>query len=591
LHAWQAAAAAGLLFALWQAAPGLRLRLWEQGLVCALGVLAAGGLLTAWDPQAHLNACLWLGGGLLAALLARRAPGWTPAAAARLVAGTGIVLGGVFLASGYGFAQAFSGTDLSGPVVMPHLSARWFSPNQNLLAAGWVVPALLVCAAAAQAGKRWAWLGLGLGLGALVYAGSRGAYLSLGAGLAWWVLRQPRRAPALALAALIVVSTALLAWRAPFSRLAVRWQENASAGAADQNYYRRSDFWRGALSLSREAPWTGRGLGSFPTLAWRLDLPVQLDERAPIARYRLRLEHAHDEWLELAVESGWLWTAAVALAVLAWLWHRWRQPLREAWSPALEAGIVAALALSLVDMNLRTPGILALLLFSAAALDKVSQPAAVTKPWGWSLMVLLALLSGLGLWALRFAALNPRPGQDEALLAACLQPLDGRVQARRLEQGAVPFPWASWSARHELRWHWALAEHLSTQGVAEARTHAAAITSLRPYWAPGWMFRAYIESRVPLARGDQRANGAVAEALRLEPNYCSALAWQVDEALDHGRLEEAKALLRHINAVQDLRFQQEDPDAYSLQIQAVDAGWLAARNKSLHLSTTFRPKS
>ncbi len=45
----------------------------------------------------------------------------------------------------------------------------------------------------------------------------------------------------------------------------------------------------------------------------------------PIARYRLSLDHAYNDWLELAVEAGWPLALASAALVLAWLWRRWRR--------------------------------------------------------------------------------------------------------------------------------------------------------------------------------------------------------------------------------------------------------------------------
>ena len=97
-------------------------------------------------------------------------------------------------------------------------------------------------------------------------------------------------------------------------------------GFVDDNFFRRADFWKGALRLGRQRPWLGHGLGSFEAAAEKLDLPTPLTERLPIARYRLRLEHAHNEGLESAVEIGWPATLLMVLAALAWALSRLRAP-------------------------------------------------------------------------------------------------------------------------------------------------------------------------------------------------------------------------------------------------------------------------
>jgi O-antigen ligase len=585
LHAWQACAASLLLgVGLWMAPPRL-----TRGETYFAGVLIllAPGLAWALDPQAHLNSLLAAAAGLALFALARREPAWTPKRAAKLWLALGVLLSGFFVAAGFGLAGQFSGTDLSGPVVMPHLSARWLAPNQNLLAGAWAVPAILLALDGALQGRRWLWLGALLASMAVVYAGSRGAYLALGAGLAWWALRSPRRGRAVLAALLTALLCAGQAWRAPYSRLAQRVSEQASGASADENFYRRQDFWKGALTLSREAPLRGHGLGSFALAARRLDLPTPLSERAPIARYRLSLDHAHNDWLELAVELGWPLAVLAGLGVLAWLWRRWRSS-RSAWEPALEGAVVSTLALSLFDMDLRNPGVLCLVLLSAAALSKRSAGEQGPR-WAWTLLSALMVLSAAGLWCVRES--RKRDLGAISYAGQCLQPLDAAHLAQQLGRGYTLWPWAAWAGRNDAEW-------LSAQAYVTAELGGDAVAAMaleqraalaRPYWAPGWFKLA--ERQSIAGRPEAEVGASIARALALEPNFARALAWRCDQALAQGHRAEAQSLYRLIQHIQTLRYTQEEPDAYSLFIQSIPADWMRSRGPKLGLKAKQVAKS
>jgi O-antigen ligase len=587
LHAWQAVVASLLLaVALWLSPP--RLTRGEGFFALLLCALSAG---TAWalDPQAHLNSLLAVAAGLALFALARREAAWTPARAAKLWLALGVLLSGLFVAAGFGLAGHFSGTDLSGPVVMPHLVARWFAPNQNLLAGAWAVPAILLSLEGVMLGRRWLWTGALLASMAVVYAGSRGAYLALGAGLAWWVLRHQQRGLALRCALLIAVLCALQAWQAPYSRLAHRVSEQASSASADENYYRRQDFWRGAVTLSREAPLRGHGLGSFALAAWHLDLPTPLSEREPIARYRLSLEHAHNDWLELAVEIGWPLAVFAGLAVLFWLWKRWQSPWT-AWAPGLEGAVVAALALSLFDMDLRNPGVMALVLLAAGSLAEQREAPAGPR-WAWATISLCFLLSATGLWCVRQSR-HPHLGSPSfSSAAAWLQPLDAEHQAQVLAHGAEPWPWAAWAGRFQAPWLSAQATSLADRDrdavAALALEQRAALT--RPYWAPGWFKLA--ERQSVAGRPEAEVGASIGRALALEPNFARALAWRCDQALAQGHRAEAQSLYRLIQHIQTLRYSQEEADAYSLFIQSIPPDWLRSRGPKLGLKADLGPQS
>jgi O-antigen ligase len=404
LHAWQApVAAAALLGALWAGRDRLPswsgLDAWERALALLWAALLPGALL-GLRPQFSLNA--WAVVGALLALLAllRRSPRPLLGAVQGWVLVSGVLYSALFLAYGFFAVGGYAGEELYGPVVRPHISARLFQPNQNLLAGGYSLPALLLATAlwlgAVRKSRSVALAAVALLTGAtVVYAGSRGVYLALAGGLAWMGLRWAApRAKAVIVFGLLLAVIALGAWKAPFSILAYRMTAQAEGKpAADTNNLRRKDFWAGAARLSLERPLLGHGLAGFSAAALRLDLPTALTERQPIARYRLRLEHAHNEWLELAVEAGWPVALGAAILVLAWLRRRWRSGSREPAVLGLEAGVVAAFILSLTDMNLRTPALAWSMLLVLAALEPLGSRSDSKR--GRSQLALLAGLFAL----------------------------------------------------------------------------------------------------------------------------------------------------------------------------------------------------
>lgn len=116
----------------------------------------------------------------------------------------------------------------------------------------------------------------------------------------------------------------------------------------------RSDIWsRTARAASDFAP-LGSGLGTFERVYPRYEDPAKVD-----ATY---VNHAHNDYLELALEGG----LPALLLVGAFLWWWIRQSIR-AWRssaepPAARAAAIAGTAIlvhSLVDFPLRTPAIAA----------------------------------------------------------------------------------------------------------------------------------------------------------------------------------------------------------------------------------------
>ncbi|HTB22032.1 MAG TPA: O-antigen ligase family protein [bacterium] len=580
LHPWQQALAAALLALLvWRGRS--RIPAWrdlggvERVLVLLMG-LAGLATIHSLRPQTSLNAWAALGLGLAAAFLLRR----RREALAPTVAKLWMFGGGAFTAAflAWGLAAWMLGPPAPDPVDV----ARWFFPNQNLLAGGVIVPAMLV----ALASLAWALplrerliarLSIALGGLALVWAGSRGAYLALAAGSFWLVARGPKRGWGFKgrVVALLLWVAAMACW-APFSRLALRIQNQDRPGLQDMNYYRRTDFWKGAAELSLRSPLLGQGPGAFSAAAYGLDLPTSLTPTEPVARYRLSLDHAHNEWLEAAVEAGWPIALMLLLCAGAWKLRRWRSERPDKDRLGLEAVLIAAGALSLVDMNLRTPALAWGLMLSFCAVEPLPRDDDATAQglsWSGKLAVIVAALA---VFCLAGSALAERFRKDQAsghadgrqaLTAICFQPLDAGLAVSARDQGVEAWPWSAWAGRRDPVWWWgeALRSTLPAEQAADARQAVA----LRPYFAPGWYWLGLKLAQNKDAAGASQAMG---QALSLEPNFCRVLAWEADQDEARGETAEARDLARKVFAVHSMRV--SSPDPYTSYIQSVDPDWL-----------------
>lgn len=588
LEAWQPALAALVLaLFLWRErarVPGFGAwSAFERVLALAL-LVAALGIAVSLRPQATLNAVAGLGLAFTIALVFRRQTRTLAPHVADFWMLGGALAAAVFI--GGGLVGWFFGLDS----VHPLDAARWFFPNQNLLAGGLILPALLLGLTRLgrpRGGRAPALFCVLLGVLALVFAGSRGAYFAFVAGSLWIVGRSlgGKRSQALLVrwTLLAMLFMGLLALWAPFSRLAVRMREQSTAGEQDDNYYRRKDFWVGALKLSSQRPLLGYGLNTFGAAAARLDLPTELTSEEPIARYRLALDHAHNDWLELAVETGWpLTLVLLLLCAAAWKWRRWRLASPDPDHLGLEAVLLAALTLSLVDMNLRTPGIAFGLMLSFCALEQKPWYRAPSKEASWPGaakaalgLALVALLCLGGSWIARLCKAGRGAGPTSSTLltaASFLQPLDASLAVvGAQEQGSTGWPWTAWAGRQDPGWWWYRANVAGKEGdraVQEADARQA--VALRPYFAPGWFWLGQI-----LGHAGQAADAepAMARALSLEPNFCRVLAWQAGQAQAKGDAAGAQALVRRILAIQPLRGVSAPAD-YTRYIQSVDPAWL-----------------
>ena len=327
---------------------------YEEWWALALGLLAAIAFLLSKPPRIALPSFLWLPGVLLAALLLQ--------AVAGIAAGREFVL---FHAGYLSWAAllAVLGATLSAQVGRPHFFSALATAilsgallSATLAYAQWLhlqlpwqvlfpVPDGAVMANVAQANILTSYLWLGIAsaillceqarltrLQALICilllgsaAGLTGSRMALlhGFGLlaaALVLFRQEQ--PAIRIQRLLLLGLALIAvvsvWRFFPGRGASamgRLARPVISGDA------RLDIWRDTLTLIRDHPWLGNGIGNFP---WRM---VEAAARAPQgAATHPGVEHAHNIFLQLAADFGVPLALAVLLFMLVWLVRAYRMP-------------------------------------------------------------------------------------------------------------------------------------------------------------------------------------------------------------------------------------------------------------------------
>ncbi len=259
-----------------------------------------------------------------------------------------------------------------------------------------------------RTGKGWTWLGLlgmlilgaALGFG-LLMTQSRASWLAAtGAGMlgvAWLVsgrlgrwLRLPQWAvfwigcgfvAGLALGVVIskphLVSTVLGTLPGPNSAVS------------------RVEIYKQVWSLAQDTPYTGAGLGAFPGVYSTFVLSIP----------SLYLTHAHNIWLNLLVEQGWLGAGAytLALGLTAWFGLIRLTTLKVAHRAVVAAGLLGLAALTfngLADATLVASRVApALLIPAGLALGGQVADEFAWRPtrWGWvSALALVALVAVAG---------------------------------------------------------------------------------------------------------------------------------------------------------------------------------------------------
>lgn len=182
--------------------------------------------------------------------------------------------------------------------------------------------------------------------GAMYVCDSLGAWIGLGVAVLLCVFRilwTERRIAALGVTGLAVIALAAVVLVGHES-VADLWSRNV-----------RPPIWKGVLAMVRDSPLIGKGLGTF-TYTYASYRPPEYHARPQASNLT---DHAHNEFLEIAAESGFF-----GLALMLWLLgvvfvRGWQGMAREgphrmivlgAWG-----GLVAMLVHNLFDINLRMP--------------------------------------------------------------------------------------------------------------------------------------------------------------------------------------------------------------------------------------------
>lgn len=339
---------------------------WELPLLLA-GWVTAQWLLLAGDgysARAHLPRLIaYLAAFLIAARLCARRD-----ARARLAAAIVLL---ALVEAAIGLAQYLAGWQqiyhLQKVFYTAHASGTYVNPNHF---AGLVAMALPLAFSAALGGwERYAPRvpnGEGRGVSparaalfsfltalllvAVLFSRSRGGLLAAAAGLAatgalWLGASRRRRAAALAVGVFLATAAALGAW-VGLEPVVERYETTG------RDIVARTAVWRDALELVAVRPLAGTGFGSFGDVY----------PRVQTAHLAFTVDHAHNDYLQLAVELG---VPAAALFVASWIYltaHGARAALARSATTSQRVqlagavgGAAALLAHALLDFNLQLP--------------------------------------------------------------------------------------------------------------------------------------------------------------------------------------------------------------------------------------------
>ncbi len=314
-------------------------------------------MLAMLPPVAMFLSILWAGG---------KNGSWL--AAAMIVA----TIAGILL----GLLQVSSANPPQSPWYLYKVSnfgfATGFFANSNHMASLLLVTLPFVAALGVSAGeatkdrrKRFSLLALSVGMIAVLIVGLAlngslaGAGLLLPVGLATLMmsLSLGKRLKLLAVGAGILAGILFIALL--FTPLA---EKMALAGASTSISTRKEMLGR-SIEAAREFGPVGSGLGSFAKVYPLFENPDSIDQTW--------VNHAHNDYLEIAVEWGLPGIALVAIFLLWWLsaiWSMARAPNASLYAKAGAIGSAAILLHSLVDFPLRTSAISSLFALCLALL-------------------------------------------------------------------------------------------------------------------------------------------------------------------------------------------------------------------------------
>ena len=195
----------------------------------------------------------------------------------------------------------------------------------------------------------------------IVTTRSRGAFLSLVLIVAFLGYLKNKRYALIALV-LIILTFSLLPTptNSPLMRL-------ITIGGKDPYAYTRISIWKSALSIFKDHPFLGTGIGTFKDAFLGYSFPVE----GVFARFGKKASFVHNEYLQIASETG-----IFALGIFIWLlcafFRKVRKLLRKLQDKeeyglviGLVAGIAGVLIHSLVDFPLHAPAVTTILAINA----------------------------------------------------------------------------------------------------------------------------------------------------------------------------------------------------------------------------------
>jgi O-antigen ligase len=108
----------------------------------------------------------------------------------------------------------------------------------------------------------------------------------------------------------------------------------------------RGEYWGQAWEAIKTQPWSGYGLGTFRLLSLKFS-------RAPYSK----TSFAHQDWLELAAETGWPATLVFVGGVIGLVWWLRPKPFAPSWPTAAWIGIVTLGLNACFDFDLHFLGV------------------------------------------------------------------------------------------------------------------------------------------------------------------------------------------------------------------------------------------
>lgn len=367
--------------------------------------------------------------------------------------------------------------------------------NRNVAAEFVAVACACLVACRSAAPRLWPWALATAGLH-LALNGSRSALVALPAALAYLMAVEAgswgRRLAPLATLGAGLAAGFMLHWMAAPA-------DAASPAAAarlrkTETLEVRWQIANGSLDLCAEAPWFGHGPGAF-----EIEYPRHRSQReielSSLQRQQMRrVESAHDDWLETAVEGG-----IAGLLLLVWFFvARWRELAQ----PSLAAPLVALALLMLVRSPWLSAPTVALALLASGTTGGIASAGSPRRTA--TLRVAAVCMLMLGLWLLAAHWLVARHLQ---------QRLHGSDAAPvRLEQAARLWPWDP--SVNQLLAQERQQGARTMADMEQALAAAGQAVALRPH-EPS--YRLLLADLLRLCGKTQQAKAQLAEVARLDP--------------------------------------------------------------------------